>query len=89
MINWVKTSTNGDNQLRVVYRGPLAGSDLRLHYGFDGWQEPTQESRLEEIEPGLAITEPVDERLFHPSELRAQARKSLTTAGGSFSVIPL
>ena len=60
MINWVKTGTNGDNHLRVAYRGPLTGPDLRLHYGFDGWQEPTQESRLEQIEPGLAITEPIE-----------------------------
>jgi len=25
MISWVKMDTNGDNQLRVAYRGPLTG----------------------------------------------------------------
>ncbi len=59
-ISWVKTGTNGDHQLRVAYRGPLSGPDLRLHYGFDGWQEPIQETTLEQIEPGLAMTEPLE-----------------------------
>jgi len=58
-ISWGKTGTNGSNQLRVAYRGLLSGPDLRLHYGFDGWQEPIQEVELEEIEPGLAMTEPI------------------------------
>ena len=35
-LSWVKTDTNGSTQLRVAYRGPLSGPDLRLHYGFDG-----------------------------------------------------
>ncbi len=59
MIQWVKSGQNGSTQLRVAYRGPLEGSDLRLHYGFDGWQEPVHETKLEPVEPGLAMTEPL------------------------------
>ena len=58
MIQWIKSGQNGSTQLRVAYRGPLEGSDLRLHYGFDGWQEPVHETKLEPVEPGLAMTEP-------------------------------
>ena len=39
----------------VAYRGPLKGSDLRLHYGFDGWGEPIRNTRLESIGPNLAV----------------------------------
>lgn len=59
MIQWIKSEQNGSTQLRVAYRGPLEGSDLRLHYGFDGWQEPVHETKLEPIESGLAVTEPL------------------------------
>jgi predicted TIM-barrel fold metal-dependent hydrolase len=55
----MKTGQNGHTQLRVAYRGPLSGRDLRLHYGFDGWQEPVNEIKLEQVEPGLAVTEPL------------------------------
>ena len=58
-IHWIKSGQNGSAQLRVAYRGPLEGPGLRLHYGFDGWQEPVQEIKLERIEPGLAVTEPL------------------------------
>jgi hypothetical protein len=46
-ISWMKTGYNGSTQFRVAYRGPLSGPDLRLHYGFDGWQEPIHEVKLE------------------------------------------
>src|SRR5262249_49021714 len=59
-ISWVKTGTNGSSPLRVAYRGPLSGPDLRLHYDFDRRQEPIQETKLEQIEPGLAMTEPLE-----------------------------
>jgi hypothetical protein len=59
-ISWVKTGTNGSPHFRIAYRGPLSGPDLRLHYGFDSWQEPIQETKLAEIEPGLAMTEPLE-----------------------------
>src|SRR3989442_5746631 len=51
---------NGGTQLRVAYHGLLSGPDLRLHYGFDGWQEPIQETKLEQVEPSLAMTEPLE-----------------------------
>jgi Tat protein secretion system quality control protein TatD with DNase activity len=41
----------------LAYRGSLEGRALKLHYGFDGWQEPIQEALLETIEPGLAVAE--------------------------------
>jgi Amidohydrolase/Starch/carbohydrate-binding module (family 53) len=59
IIQWLKSGQNGSTLLRVAYRGPLEGNDLRLHYGFDGWQEPVHETRLEPLEPGLAVTEPL------------------------------
>jgi hypothetical protein len=58
-ISWMKTGQNGHTQLRIAYRGPLSGRGLRLHYGFDGWQEPVNEIKLEQLEPGLAVTEPL------------------------------
>jgi predicted TIM-barrel fold metal-dependent hydrolase len=58
IISWQKADQNGSDRLRVAYRGPLSGSDLWLHYGFDGWQEPTYDIRLEQVKPGLATTEP-------------------------------
>jgi hypothetical protein len=41
----------------VAYRGALDGSNLRLHYGFDGWREPVHEVRLESAGPGLAVVQ--------------------------------
>ncbi|MBI3246215.1 MAG: amidohydrolase family protein [Deltaproteobacteria bacterium] len=58
-ISWMKTGQRDHTQLRIAYRGPLSGRDLRLHYGFDGWQEPVNEIKLEQLEPGLAVTEPL------------------------------
>jgi len=58
-LDWFQTGQNGSTQYRIAYRGPLSGPDLRLHYGFDGWQEPIQEIALEQLEPGLAVSEPI------------------------------
>lgn len=57
IISWWKN--NDSKHWQVAYRGPLSGPDLRLHYGFDAWQEPVQEAPLERIEPGLAVSEPL------------------------------
>ena len=57
-ISWYSFGQNGSDQLRVAYRGPLSGSDLWLHYGFDGWQEPTHDVKLEQVQSGLAVSEP-------------------------------
>ncbi|MDQ3946095.1 MAG: amidohydrolase family protein [Actinomycetota bacterium] len=45
---------------RVAYRGRLRGDGLALRYGFDGWKEPALDAALEEVEPGLAVTGPLD-----------------------------
>lgn len=58
-ISWLK-ARNGGPQWQIAYQGPLSGPDLRLHYGFDGWQEPIQEVKLQRVEPGLAVTEPIE-----------------------------
>jgi Amidohydrolase len=44
----------------IAYRGALAGSDLRLRYGFDGWCEPVREARLESVGPNLAVAQVSD-----------------------------
>lgn len=59
VISWLKSGQNGNTQWQVAYRGPLSGPSLRLHYGFDAWQEPVQEVTLEEIEPGCAVSPPL------------------------------
>ena len=41
----------------VAYRGKLDDSNLRLHYGFDGWREPIHEVRLESVGPGLLVAQ--------------------------------
>jgi predicted TIM-barrel fold metal-dependent hydrolase len=41
----------------LAYTGELTGPRLRLHYGFDGWQEPIQEVALEQVENHLAVAE--------------------------------
>jgi hypothetical protein len=44
----------------VIYRGALDGSNLKLHYGFDGWREPIHEAQLQSAGPDLMIAQ-VDE----------------------------
>ena len=41
----------------VAYRGTLSGSNLKLHYGFDGWRERIHEARLESAGPDLMIAQ--------------------------------
>ena len=45
---------------RVIYRGPLRGKSLRLHYGFDGWQGGPRERPLEPLSPGVYVAEVPD-----------------------------
>ena len=58
-VSWLKTDQDESTHVQLVYHGPLSGPDLRLRYGFDGWQDPIAEVTLEEIEPGLVATEPL------------------------------
>src|SRR5581483_5678406 len=55
-VSWLTTKASGDTSAHVVYRGRLSGSDLWLHYGFDGWQGPVREVRLEPINSGWATS---------------------------------
>jgi hypothetical protein len=56
-IGWQRLGNGTSTRGVIAYRGDLSGSGLRLHYGFDGWQEPIREARLESIAPGLALAE--------------------------------
>ena len=56
-IGWQWLGRGKSGRKVIAYRGNLSGSHLRVHYGFDGWQEPIQEVRLESIEAGLAVAE--------------------------------
>jgi len=55
-ISWLGGAADG-SQRWIAYHGELEGPGLRLHYGFDGWQEPVQEVAMETVEPGLSIAE--------------------------------
>jgi Amidohydrolase/Starch/carbohydrate-binding module (family 53) len=55
---WLGRETCGRSV--IAYRGDLSSAQLRVHFGFDGWQGPIQEVRLESVEPGLAVAEPPD-----------------------------
>jgi hypothetical protein len=58
-VSWLKTDPDDNTRVQLVYHGPLSGPDLRLRYGFDGWQEPIAEVKLEEVEPGILLTDPL------------------------------
>ena len=58
-MSWLPTKPSRDTSAHVVYRGRLSGPNLWLHYGFDGWQEPIQELRLESIDSGLVTSTPI------------------------------
>jgi hypothetical protein len=58
-VSWLTTQQDGTTHVQLAYRGTLSGSEVRLHYGFDGWQDPLAEVKLEEIAPGLFVTEPL------------------------------
>jgi hypothetical protein len=59
VVHWFRQEQDDVTQWRVAYRGSLVSPELRLRYGFDGWQEPVQEVKLERLEPRLAVTEPL------------------------------
>jgi amidohydrolase family protein len=56
-IGWHQVGDGTSAQRVLAYRGSLSGSELRVHYGFDGWEEPIREVRLESIGPALAVAE--------------------------------
>ena len=58
-MSWLTTKASRDTSAHVVYRGRLSGPNLWLHYGFDGWQEPIQEIKLESIGSGLVTSVPI------------------------------
>jgi len=58
-MSWLTTKASKDASAHVVYRGRLSGPNLWLHYGFDGWQEPVQEIRLESIGSALVTSVPI------------------------------
>ena len=58
-VSWLTAKASRTTAAHVIYRGRLSGRDLRLRYGFDGWQEPVREVRLEPIGAGLARSEPL------------------------------
>ncbi len=52
---WAEAQPRGR---RIVYRGRLAGQPrLRLHFGFDGWQQPIREVAFETDQAGRAVAE--------------------------------
>jgi hypothetical protein len=57
MIVWLTETPADHTRRRLVYHGALGGPDLRLHYGFDRWQEPVREVRLEQVESGMAVSD--------------------------------
>jgi Tat protein secretion system quality control protein TatD with DNase activity len=49
--------SQGESTKRLIaYRGQI-GSGLRLRYGFDGWREPIDEIRLDQVNENLAVAE--------------------------------
>ena len=64
-IGWHYVGRGTSARRVLAYRGTLSGAELRVHYGFDGWEEPIREVRLESIGPALAVAElpDLDDRL--------------------------
>lgn len=54
---WETVPADGAATRRLLYRGPLRGSHLRLHYAFDGWQGPPREVPLEPVAQGDYLAE--------------------------------
>ncbi|MGE0823827.1 MAG: amidohydrolase family protein [Candidatus Binatia bacterium] len=58
-ISWQQLPGELGTATHVIYQGPLSGPDLLLHYGFDGWQGPITEVRLERGKFGFITREPI------------------------------
>jgi len=56
-LSWLESAKVSSGRRRIVYRGPLSGSRLQLHYGFDGWQEPIHDVDFEVSERGTAVAQ--------------------------------
>jgi hypothetical protein len=56
-LSWLESANASSGSRRVVYRGPLSGLGLQLHYGFDGWQEPIGDAEFEVVERGIAVAQ--------------------------------
>jgi len=54
---WLADGTVSPDVRRLVYRGPLRGDRLRLHFGFDGWQGAPREVPLEPLAEGGYVAE--------------------------------
>jgi hypothetical protein len=57
---WLESGCDSKGRRRIVYRGELLARRMRLHYGFDGWQEPIRDAELEVVERGVAVAEVSD-----------------------------
>lgn len=51
-LEWAPTGPDSPDSRRLIYRGPLRGNRLRLHYGFDGWQGTPRELPMERAPDG-------------------------------------
>src|SRR3989442_1724639 len=56
-LSWLESANANSGRRQVVYRGPLSGPVLQLHYGFDGWQEPICDVDFEVVERGVAVAQ--------------------------------
>ena len=54
---WLANGTVSPDARRLVYRGPLRGNHLRLHYGFDGWEGSAREVAFEPLPEGGYVAE--------------------------------
>ena len=59
-ITWLDVRDEESSSRYVACRHQLPGRDPRLHYGFDGWQEPIRDSPLEQVAPGVWVAEVQD-----------------------------
>ena len=59
-LSWLDEDGVSKSRRRVICRSDLAGSGLRLHYGFDGWQEPIRDTPLESAGAGEWVGEVED-----------------------------
>lgn len=59
-ISWLQARDEDASHRYVVCRHHFIGPDPRLHYGFDGWQEPIRDTPLQQVGPGLWVAEVQD-----------------------------